>query len=627
MRYRSLILLFIILTSLTTMPPMAAADEPELERDFFIDSETGIPNCKIVVGAKAAVSDVISASWIATQIGSMAYYTVKEASVSETSVTYDSLGTLYNAVDVPDDVPMMPDLGPYDPTSGPSSISVIPYSCTKSPSWNYDAYIDAQTTFSEGQNWLVDTGFSFETLAIDLSFAIPTPDASSPFAPDASQTYLPKDDDERIYPAVFPRSYWGVEIDGTSYDPRGGAVYRVMIYGLADPLDTTTISARSTASHMRDPIYSKNTHELYNETGKVYFLGQEYPALSVGTDGKGYDYMLYGTPHWNSVEAREGTAYVTQTGWTVEFTSINIYDSTVSITATSDEGSSKDIVIGEGESFAFTSEVVPGVSVPVMAISISSLAIRSSKVATCSIYSLSGVGAMRETIYELDDPYTVSSDHEWYLDIMPLNGTQRPDVDNDPELYRTGNPSYNASDSLSVHAPAADKPLCVPYLELWLATPIVANGSGSISVPLFSTEETHYATMEVTDDDTSDAMISGHIRFTRKNIQETTTVQRVDIEPQDLAIKDTEITSDMKSEYNLILIGGPVANKVVQEIIALGLTSFETWATSVGEFQYYADVFVKGKDVIVVAGKDREATHDAARSFLNSLSSLQSSIQ
>jgi hypothetical protein len=65
---------------------------------------------------------------------------------------------------------------------------------------------------------------------------------------------------------------------------------------------------------------------------------------------------------------------------------------------------------------------------------------------------------------------------------------------------------------------------------------------------------------------------------------------------------------------------------VVQEVIALGLTSFDTWATSIGEFHHFTDVFVKGKDVIIVAGRDRDATHDAARSFLNTLSSLQQDI-
>jgi len=621
-----MLLSVLMLMSLFVMPMTATTEDAPFDREFFIDPETGVPNCKIVVGATAAVSDVISASWIATQIGSMAYYTVKDASVDETSVTYDSLGALDNAVDVPADAPLFPDLGPYDPSSGPSSTSVIPYSCTKSPTWNYDAYIDSQTAFSEGDNWLVDTGFSYESLAVDLSFAVPTSDASSPFEPDTAQSCRSDEEKQRIYPAVFPRSYWGHETGGSASDPRGGAAYRVMIYGLDEPLHTTITTSRSTASHMNDPVYSKNTHRLYHETGKVFFLGTEYSALEVGTDDAGYDYLLYGSPHWNSVEAREGTVYGTQTGWTVEFSLIDIYNSTVTATCRNAKGDSKEIVIGEGESFAFTQEVAPGVRPPVMSMTVSSLAIRSSKVATCTIYSLSDVGVLSETIYGRDDPYTVSLDHAWYLDIMPLNETDRPDVDNDPELYRTGNPSYNASDSLSAYAPNTQRHACVPYLELWLATPVVADSSGSLSIPLATDDGTPYATIEVDDEGTDDCMVSGHIRFTRREFKEKTTVQRVDVEPQDLAIKDSEITSDMKSEYNLILIGGPVANSVVQEVIALGLTSFDTWATSIGEFHHFTDVFVKGKDVIIVAGRDRDATHDAARSFLNTLSSLQQDI-
>jgi S-layer protein (TIGR01564 family) len=75
----------------------------------------------------------------------------------------------------------------------------------------------------------------------------------------------------------------------------------------------------------------------------------------------------------------------------------------------------------------------------------------------------------------------------------------------------------------------------------------------------------------------------------------------------------------MKQEYNLVLIGGPVANTIVQELVDLGKTTFEKWDTSEGELELIADAFADGKHVLIVAGKDRDATTMAALDLVNAL--------
>jgi len=61
---------FCILFSLA----VTTAWDPEENKDFFVDPETGEPNAIVVVGAYAAASDVTAGAWVAAQIGSMIYY-------------------------------------------------------------------------------------------------------------------------------------------------------------------------------------------------------------------------------------------------------------------------------------------------------------------------------------------------------------------------------------------------------------------------------------------------------------------------------------------------------------------------------------------------------------------------
>ncbi|MEA1994118.1 MAG: S-layer protein, partial [Euryarchaeota archaeon] len=89
------------------------------------------------------------------------------------------------------------------------------------------------------------------------------------------------------------------------------------------------------------------------------------------------------------------------------------------------------------------------------------------------------------------------------------------------------------------------------------------------------------------------------------------------------------VTVTMKTTSNLVLVGGPglvvcvgaepqVANTLTQDLVDQGLSTVD-WKSSTGEYEYIADAFAEGKDVVVVAGADRDATGAAVESLINDL--------
>lgn len=112
---------------------VAAAWDPSVNKDFFVDPETGEPNAIVVVGANAAASDVTAGAWVAAQIGSMAYY--EEVTVTPVTGEWSS-GANYvddqgdNYIDTTDtgannaDVILLGDTGGYFNIAG---VSYPPY--------------------------------------------------------------------------------------------------------------------------------------------------------------------------------------------------------------------------------------------------------------------------------------------------------------------------------------------------------------------------------------------------------------------------------------------------------------------------------------------------------------------
>jgi len=73
-----------------------------------------------------------------------------------------------------------------------------------------------------------------------------------------------------------------------------------------------------------------------------------------------------------------------------------------------------------------------------------------------------------------------------------------------------------------------------------------------------------------------------------------------------------EDTAD--TSMNLVLVGGPVANTLVADLVTAGKSTTD-WYASEGDIEVIASAFTTGKYGIVVAGKDRDATKAAAEAL------------
>lgn len=95
----------------------------------------------------------------------------------------------------------------------------------------------------------------------------------------------------------------------------------------------------------------------------------------------------------------------------------------------------------------------------------------------------------------------------------------------------------------------------------------------------------------------------------------------VALDPTSIVKLDVEVTDADMGAFNLVLVGGPVANVLVKKLVDMGKTpddqSPADWATtSPGDYKLYTNGFDMGKDVLVVAGANREETRKAAEELV-----------
>jgi len=703
---------------------VSAADMDVPDRDFFIDTTNGLNNCLIVVGSGAAAADVVSAAYVAAQIGSMAYYENVQENWAMPGVVYD---------DETDPVPNYIANGWTDGNfqdftdvfTWADSWSVLPYACDdisnpltewgvpdpSAPWWDYDVYIDAATSMAD-DNFLVSTDCSFEAITVDFSLrdmectadlcvgCMAACDQNLPLIQREGQPQGLSDFDLlecQSYPNVYPRHYWGtpeVYADNQApddvvefCDPTGGIQYRTIVHDIYDiHLDsvwwTAIVGPDSEAYMVCDP-HAPQSVELYCTTCDVYFLGKHYDAISFETDANGYDYMFYGTPQWYVEEKLAAGESKSYGDWTLTVNDLNIYENKIHSTITTPEGDSYTYISvintytsnvpsnGDGDTawyeaganeendtiafIADTFDVYNLCGEPDGEIELVStcgetheslysgevlFAVKYIKsfigaagnyVVEYHAYNLEDYGVLKEQIYPgpCDTPIEPAikvGDLEWYFDIFPADEVDSLDLDNDVALYAEGNPNYDVADKVRIYDATGQNagfPICVPILELWLATPVELAGlcDDEMTIALNDCDGANYFTMVVTDLDHTDYIIDGTIDFYRKvALEPTVTKVYKEIDPESLVKLDETINAAMKNTYNIVLIGGPVANALVQELVDLGKTTFEQWenATS-GDLELIEDAYAVGKDVLIVAGSDRDATAAAALALIAEL--------
>jgi len=91
--------------------------------------------------------------------------------------------------------------------------------------------------------------------------------------------------------------------------------------------------------------------------------------------------------------------------------------------------------------------------------------------------------------------------------------------------------------------------------------------------------------------------------------------------PSSIAKLDTAVTAADKSGYNLVLVGGPAVNTLVNDLQTTGKltktigavgSDADVAAAGAGVIELVADAFATGKYAVVVAGSDRAGTAKAA---------------
>jgi len=603
------------------------SSESTFTRDFFIDY-TGENNCMIIVGENAAASDAMSAAWIAAQIGTMTYYEESKAEYFYNDLTYYSNDGTYNKMNTNTGTGAYEDNLYIDhASSDDNSKAVLPFTDNYRHKWEYDVYIDPFTQFDEeSSNWLVDTGFSYETISLDMSikddnkyqelltFGSPATKQSS-----ASSQNLELNE-YQTYPSIYPRHYWGSK-GNEYYDPLGGLEYRVIAYGMEEPFNTKQVTGMTIDTELMTVDSSEDINELIMESGNLFFLGDEYSCLSFGTDAEGYDYMMYGTPEWELLEMNEKDSYDFENGWSFNIVEIDIYEASMTIRLTGPQAASRNYKVSLGESITIKDNILQGLEASIVSIELGKITLKDIASASVFVYSIDDYGSLRETIFNVDEPYYSDMDTQWHLDVVPGDDIQENDIDNNIELFQNGNPSYDVSDRLMTNHEGVEGNEFMPYLELWLATPI-ENDGGRIMVSLSADGENEYFHIDISDQFNGDLIIDDYIIVGRTTKQVHTERNYVEIDSTAFVIRDVQVDVNVKSEYNLILVGGPVVNELVHELIELGVTNMDVWTRSSGECILYEDAFVNGKDVVVVAGKDRDATNKASKYLLDVLNSL-----
>lgn len=81
---------------------------------------------------------------------------------------------------------------------------------------------------------------------------------------------------------------------------------------------------------------------------------------------------------------------------------------------------------------------------------------------------------------------------------------------------------------------------------------------------------------------------------------------------------EKEVTESEKDEKTLVLVGGPVANSLVADLVSANKSKID-WDSSPGEIEVVENAFKDGQTVVIAAGKDREATMAATELFLGSI--------
>jgi hypothetical protein len=220
------------------------------------------------------------------------------------------------------------------------------------------------------------------------------------------------------------------------------------------------------------------------------------------------------------------------------------------------------------------------------------------------------------------------SGYEYYQDVTGTYFPEQYDLDRDKgktndcrdtscTIQEDCQDQYDIEDPVVLHGAG---PIVVE-INICLCEKICAPRGHAWSIPGPSHGGSAYFTVEV-----SDVTLCDKDGIDYNTImEEVQTTDYYEISPADidrtgLVVLDTDINFTAwkaACSHNVILIGGPVANSIVNQLVNEGISTVD-WATSPGEWEYIAAPY-GDCHILIVAGADREATQTAVQALIDCL--------
>ncbi len=540
-------------------------------KDFFV--KDGQPKVKIVVGSQAAAMDVASAADIAVALGSL-LYTEKEAEAAGVSVVVKKDLT-------PDYTYYIPVFSNYYEDTG-TNPSATAWDQLTDNWWNGSAYNGSYANWTSWTPKFVDEVENMDAIngdyQVDWDFTISNIELSDPeqntivYVPRSADLTIPAGDFTVLlnytianwtYSATEPDSIWGTLNPSTVYD---------------EVHDDDNPGGYTFSGYIYDGVGAGDTFTV---------LGNTYYILDVLTDG-----IKYGHDHgqvWFHVgDVKEFDGYkIRAVDISVSPSNKALFEVTAPdgrsdlVIISTDEGdvdiSTKSDKFNPGEVVLKLDDTFVGIDGNLIA----QLEVRTNVVEVHTGDELVSGWVVNFTIENSKVKWlTLTNANDLSGSTLDILGKYKMYYEVDSNTLETDDTTYYAAKAYIVVKP---------------------------SEPIIQTEE-----LKVGDEVSDTGWVVDQIKggtYTEVTVMHPT-------EP--ITYLDTEIDPE-NIDSNLILVGGPVANAVTKYLVDNGYSTVD-WYNSAGDIEYIEDY--NGFGILIVAGKDRYATREAAKQLMEYLANL-----
>ncbi|WP_297476159.1 S-layer protein [Thermococcus sp.] len=583
---------------------------PNIPKSFFVNPN-GTPNVKIVVGSNAAAMDVASAADIAVALGSL-LYTEKEVQAQgdyvKITATYapatEAMWTLYayNYTTITEDHNIS------NITSWATSYDQLPGNYW----YNGAAFTANYTTWKDNFNvptTLKDKDKSGK-YTFDWHITISHPSLESTNPAKWNQTAPPKSADIAVAPGQFH-----IFVDYVLYNY---SITTTKTVTLGKPEWGTTTETKDVTNYYigdKEEVAANGGHIVKTvfkgigagDTFTVF--GQEYHVLSVGNDTFTAGHVA--GDQWYQVGQPQA---IPNTNWVVNVLDISITDQRALVTVKNKEtGAETDqIILNQGQPVYIISTSsgleattsFNGQADLVLKLEDTFVGIDGHLIA--SIYAEYDIQSLGPVFHPVSGwNATVSTSDGYITNISLVNAKELKG--NPLDIFGTYNlmykyvqkgydEYYNPASGEFVKAPK-DKSFIVAYAYICLK-----DKKGKVVE--------------------KEIKVGDQIPGTDFVVSEiAANVTQIELKPvtQPITVMDFEVNMENPGA-NLILVGGPVANKITKYLVEQNISKVN-WYNSTGDIEYIPNA-LGGKDVVIVAGANRTDTRMAAEALMKYIAEL-----